>query len=197
VEKVIAEFLQAVAQKDDERAEAEAVGFAALPEAQAGEALQELLDSINAPEVDTRWWGIRAIAALSTPLVLAFLIRALNDVHASVRQCAALGLRMHPDIQAIPSLVKALADEDGLVARLASDALVNIGESAVPALLEVASTGDRIARSEAVRALASIGDQRSIPVLFAALNEDSALIEYWANEGLDRMGVGMKLFAPE
>jgi hypothetical protein len=33
--------------------------------------------------------------------------------------------------------------------------------------------------------------------MFAALNEDSALIEYWANEGLDRMGVGMKLFAPE
>ena len=194
---MIADFLHAVAQKDDELAEAAAAGFAALPEKQAAEVLRELLDLITAPEVDTRWWVIRAIAALSNPLVPAFLIRALGDEHASIRQCAALGLRMHPDAQAIPALVIALADHDRLVARLASDALVIIGEAAVPALLEAVSAGDRAARLGAVRALASIGDQRSIPALFAALDEDSAHIEYWATEGLDRMGVGMKLFSPD
>lgn len=197
MERVFTDFLRAVDQKDDELAEAAAAGFAALPEIQAGEVLQKLLDLISAPEVDARWWGLRAIAALTHPQAPAILVKALSDEHASVRQCAALGLRMHSDIQAVPALVHALADEDRLVARLASDALVNIGEKAVPDLLEILNTGDQAARVETVRALAFIGDQRSIPALFAVLDDDSALIEYWANEGLERMGVGMQLFAPE
>jgi HEAT repeat protein len=57
-------------------------------------------------------------------------------------------------------------------------------------------SGSHIARLEAARALASIGDTRAIPALFDAL-DDSALLEYWANEGLERMGVGMCFFSPE
>jgi hypothetical protein len=37
-----------------------------------------------------------------------------------------------------------------------------------------------------------IGDTRAVPGLFEAL-EGSALQEYWAEEGLERMGVGMVL----
>jgi len=194
---VIEDFLLALTKRNDEQAEAAAARFSALPAEQAGEVLDELKDLLTAPEVDTRWWATRAMAALSSPRVSTFLIRSLEDNHDSVRQCAALGLRMHPDVQAIPALVTALADHDGLVARLASDALVNAGETAVPALLEVLDTGTRAARLEAVRALAYIGDQRTIPALFAVLDEDSALMEYWAIEGLERMGVCMMLFAPE
>jgi HEAT repeat protein len=50
---------------------------------------------------------------------------------------------------------------------------------------------------EAMRALALIGDQRSIPLLFEALDSDSMLMEYWANEGLERMGVGMIFYKPD
>jgi len=50
---------------------------------------------------------------------------------------------------------------------------------------------------EAVRALAKIGDQRAIPALFEALDDNSALIEYWASEGLEKMGVGMVFYKPE
>ena len=84
-----------------------------------------------------------------------------------------------------------------LVADLAVGALEAIGEPAVPGLLEVMANGSRSARLKAVRALAMIGDERSIPALFAVLDEDSALIEYWASEGLERMGVGMAFFAPQ
>jgi HEAT repeat protein len=51
-------------------------------------------------------------------------------------------------------------------------------------------------RLEAVRALAYIGDKRSIPQLFQALDEDSAMLEYWANEGLQKMGIGMMFYKP-
>jgi HEAT repeat protein len=57
--------------------------------------------------------------------------------------------------------------------------------------------GEHVARLEAVRALAKIGDERAIPALFDALDNDSALIEYWASEGLEKMGVGMVFYKPE
>jgi HEAT repeat protein len=49
---------------------------------------------------------------------------------------------------------------------------------------------------EAARALALIGDQRAIPALFALLSEDSVMLDYWANEGLDKMGAGMVYLIP-
>ena len=45
--------------------------------------------------------------------------------------------------------------------------------------------------------LAKIGDERAIPVLFEALDDSSALIEYWASEGLEKMGVGMVFYKPK
>jgi len=89
-----------------------------------------------------------------------------------------------------------LSQGEALTRRLAGDALVAVGSPAVPALLEVMLAGQHLARLEAARALAKIGDERAIPALFAALDGSSALIEYWANEGLERMGVGMVFYKP-
>jgi HEAT repeat protein len=182
---------------DDERAEAAAVAIAALPAAQAGEALAALQDLSGDPRPDVRWWAVRALPGVHNGLVLPSLLAALADPDTAVRQCAALGLRLRPDAQAVPALIQALADRDPLVVALAADALTEIGEPAVPALLDVMQHGRQAARLEAVRALAEISDHRSIPALFAALDEGSALMEYWASEGLERMGVGMTFFKPD
>jgi HEAT repeat protein len=56
--------------------------------------------------------------------------------------------------------------------------------------------GPYLARLEAARSLARIADPRAIPALFDTLDEDSALIEYWANEAFEKMGVGMAFFKP-
>ena len=177
---------------DDEAAEAAAVkisvhGPGALP------ALQDLLVS---PNPDTRWWAVRTVAEIRDPLVPPLLIEALNDADISVRQCAALGLRLQPYPQATPELVRALDANNRLYASLAADALIATGGAAVPALMNVMESGSHPARLEAVRALALIGDKRAIPVLFSALEENSALMEYWADEGLKRMGAGMVFFKP-
>jgi hypothetical protein len=53
------------------------------------------------------------------------------------------------------------------------------------------------ARVEATRALAEIKDPRCISPFFAAIqNGDSPLVEYWADQGLEKLGIGMSFFSP-
>lgn len=193
--QILSDLLAALTSGEEARLEAAASGLAALPhglQAQALHALQELLSS---PQVEQRWWATRLLAALTEADAIPSLLQALEDEDASVRQCAALGLRQRADARAITGLVQALDDPDPLNRRLAGQALEAIGSEAVPELLEVMAGGSHPARLEAARALAGIKDTRAIPALFEAL-DGSALLEYWANEGLERMGVGMSFFDP-
>jgi HEAT repeat protein len=177
---------------EDRRAEAAAKGLAAHGSA----ALPRLEALLKSSDPDRRWWAVRALTEIPSPRVKKALIGALRDRNPSVRQCAALALRYQPHAGAIPDLVTALSDPDRLLARMAADALAAIGSQAVEPLIRVVEAGQRASRVEAVRALAEIGDTRAIPILFKTLDEDSALGEYWAGEGLERMGVGMSFFSP-
>lgn len=177
---------------DDQVAEAAALALAHL----GIQILPVLHTLLHSSDPEERWWAIRTLAELDAPQVAPLLIESLKDSNLAVRQCVALALSYRPHEAAILNLIALLDDSDHLLARLAADALVACGAEAVPALLEVMQTGHQAARLEAVRALALIGDTRTIPTLFAALDEDSALIEYWADEGLQRMGVGMTFFKP-
>jgi len=186
---------------EDEQAE-EALSHLASWGSEAVEPLQERLSN---PESEVRWWAVRALAEIDDPRVPELLVKSLADPDQGVRWCAGLALRAHPTSRPISALMSMLPDEDALTRRLAGDALVAIGAPAVPHLIEALKQGDHPleqdsllrARLEVVRALAKIGDERAIPVLFDALDDGSALIEYWASEGLEKMGVGMVFFKPE
>ena len=185
-------LVQELSSGDDHRAEAAARklaegGSASLP------TLRELLGSSDA---NTRWWATWALSSLSHPEVGQILRGLLKDPDNTVRQCAALALREYPSCDAISDLVELLEEQDPILARLAAAALIACGREAVPALLEVFQNGSQKARLEAVRSLATIGDKRAIPALYTAYQEGSAVMEYWANEGLDRLGLGLVLFNP-
>lgn len=186
------ELIGALASGDDDRAEAAVPALAG----QGEEALSALGELLKSPQADLRWWAARALAEFSIPQALELRLSALSDDDSGVRACAALGLRERPDPRAIPALIQMLSDPDRLCAAMAADALVAIGEEAVPALLEVMASGAQPARLEAVRALAEIGDHRAIPVLFTALDDESIVVQHWASEGLERMGVGMNFYKP-
>ena len=94
-------------------------------------------------------------------------------------------------------MIKTLNDEDRLAARLAGDALISIGGPAVQPLIDVLEGDENGARVEAARALGLIGDTRAIPVMFAAWENGSALIQHWIEQGFEKMGVGMQFFNPE
>jgi len=188
IDELVADLTSA----EDARAEA-----AALRLASCGLVCAEtLIELSKSADPRNRWWALRALAEIKSPRVCPTLIEALDDPHLDVRQCAALGLRMNPDQNAIPGLLKAIQSGDTLLATLASDALVAIGEPAVPGLLEIMDQMDPKAQLHAVRTLAKLGDPRSIPALFAALETGSAIMAYWAEEGLERMEVGMVYYKP-
>jgi HEAT repeat protein len=158
------------------------------------EAIPYLQELLNSPDIEARWWAIWAISGIEDDRVPPLLIEKLSDPETSVRQCTALALRQQPDPGAIGPLVSLLGDDDPMTVYLAAAALAGIGEEAVPTLLELLKSSPLAVRLEILRALSSIGDLRSIPALFEILESDSALMEYWANEGLDNMGVGMNFF---
>lgn len=187
-----ANLLNQLTSGDDQRAEAAALALADF----GVKILPSLQGLLHSPDPEVRWWATRALAELNTPQVAPLLIKSLQDGDKTVRQCAALALSYRPHDTAITYLIAVLNDPDRLLAHLAADALVASGAAAVPALLKVMQSDLQAARLEAVRALALIGDTRAIPALFTALDEGSALIEYWADEGLQRIGVGMTFFKP-
>lgn len=189
-------YLEAIKEGDDAAAEEAIENFHDLSPSQIASFLEILQTLLVDSDPNSRWWAVRGLAALDDPRVIEPLLSTLNDPDASVRQCGVLGLRYHPHPKAIPALIKCLEDEDQLTVRLAVISLSVIGEATVPPLIKVLQQGNPVARSAVARALALIGDARAIPTLFSLLDDDSALVELWAAEGLDRLGVGMIFFKP-
>jgi HEAT repeat protein len=159
------------------------------------DAIPALLDLTRSSDVDQRWWSLRVLAQ-SPHAQAEWLVPFLSDPAREVRQCAALGLAIKPDDSAVQSLVQALSDEDGMVSSLAVNALVKIGSAAVPALIDVVKHASQSARIHALRALAEIRDHRAIPVMMKVMEEDSVLLQHWAKEGLDRLGLDMVYIKP-
>jgi len=172
------------------------------------EAFPALLELTHSSDADQRWWGLRVLAQSPSPSGTSrrteLLVPFLNDPAPEVRQCAALGLAIKPEESAIQPLIQALSDEDSMVGTLAVNALVKIGSAAVPSLIEVVKrrpepvegSAPQSARIHALRALAEIRDHRAIPVMMQVMGEDSALLQHWAKEGLERLGLNMVYIKP-
>ena len=76
-------------------------------------------------------------------------------------------------------------------------ALIKIGQEAIPLLIEALEHNPQArVRANAARALALIADTSAIPALFRALEDESSLVQHWADQGLERMGVGQVYFKP-
>jgi len=178
---------------DEERAEKAVVSLVELGD----DAIPALLDLSHSSDVDTRWWALRTLA--QSPLCRTeWLIPFLEgDPSPEVRQCAALGLAGKADESATQPLLHALNDPDGMVGSLAMTALIKIGSAAVPSLIENVKEGKQSARILALRALAEIKDHRAIPIMMKVMGEDSSLLQHWAKEGLDRLGLDMIYIKPE
>lgn len=186
----LGELISDLTSGDNQRAERAAIE---LPE-QGKQGLEALKGLLHSKDPDKRWWAARALAGFQDPQAGALVTAALNDPDISVCHCAVISLRKRPHPPAVPKLVGVMSSDDALLARLAADALAATGASAVEPLIAALDGESATARVEAARALALIGDTRAIPALFKLLNSDSIALQHWANEGLDKMGVGMSFF---
>lgn len=176
---------------DEERAEA---AVPALLEMDV-EAIPALLDLTHSTDADSRWWALRVLSS-SPHSQTEWLVPFLADPAPEVRQCAALGLAIKADESAIQPLVHTLSDVNNMVASLAMRALIKIGSAAVPSLIELVKSASQSERIHALRALAEIKDHRAIPIMMNVMLEDSALLQHWAQEGLERLGLDMVYIKP-
>ncbi|HHS97447.1 MAG TPA: HEAT repeat domain-containing protein [Chloroflexi bacterium] len=186
------ELLEAIAAGDDERAETAAQEVGRLGE----KALPTLREMLNSADRDRRWWAVRALAALGTKEAVAALIGALDDPDPDVRACAVVGLAGLQPEEAVEPLVAHLSDPSAYVARLVADGLARFGPTAVPALIAALKEGDVVARAGAARALSAIQPEEAIEALCRALDDPSAIVSYYAEDALEKMGVGLILFPP-
>ncbi len=176
---------------DETRAETAAARLA-----QAGPASVPALQALmGAADPDHRWWAVRTLAQMPGAQA-GWFVDLLHDPAVEVRQAAALALNAHPDETAVSTLVGALEDEDRLVGTLAAQSLVKIGRLAVPALIAALGKASPPVRVHLVRALAEIGDPASIPAMMKALEDESALVNHWAEIGLERLGLDMVYIKP-
>lgn len=176
---------------NDERAEK---AIPAIVEMGAA-AIPALLELTRSDDADSRWWAVRALAA-SPHARTSDLIPFLSDSNPEIRAAAALGLSHHPGEDALSALIQTLADSDPLTAGLAANALVKLGKTSVPGLIEAANAGPMGIRILALRALSEIRDHRAIPVMMKCIQEDSAVLGYWAQLGLERLGLDMVYIKP-
>jgi HEAT repeat protein len=138
---------------------------------------------------------VRALAA-SPHANAGHFLPLLDDPAPEVRAAAVLALCNHPDEVAIPALIKSLADEDSMTAGLAVTALVKIGKPATESLMEAASGADLNVCILILRALSEICDHRAVPLFMKSLDKKSALLQYWAQVGLERLGLDMVYIKP-
>ena len=174
----------------------DAVAEAALAYAVPGW-LPELEAVLRGDDPDRRWWAVRALDRVPGAAATRMLLNAAADPDSTVRSAAifALGVRAAPE--AVLPLLFALGDDSEFLARLATDALIHVGQPAVSGLVRaLEQDAQPRVRANAARALALIVDTSAIPALFNALSDELALVQYWAEEGLERMGVGQVYFKP-
>jgi HEAT repeat protein len=118
-----------------------------------------------------------------------WLLNALNDQDAHVRQFAAENFGRIRDRRAVEPLIKALADADAHVRASSASALGKQGDArAVPALVKViqdASEG-RLARCSAGVSLGLIGGSTAVDTLIATIDDRNApqLVRQGATSGL-------------
>jgi HEAT repeat protein len=160
------------------------------------DAVPLLLHVIRSSSPDHRWWALHSLARIHHAQADQTLVNALGDPDISVCQAAALSLRQRPLAAALPRLISLLGSEDGLLSRLAGDALAALGAVGTPALAQAATDPSPARRIAAVRALALNEDPAAIPALYVALEDTSGMVEHWAVEGLERRGLGMVYFPP-
>ncbi len=157
--------------------------------------LPQLQARLRSSDADQRWWAVRTLARMpASPS--GWFRAALDDPAAEVREAAALALAAHPDEESAPALIQSLSDDDSMVGTLSVNALVAIGKACVPSLLEAFEQAAPSARINILRTLAEIRDHRAIPLMMRALDSDSAMMNYWAREGLEQLGLNMIYIKP-
>ncbi|HLZ56900.1 MAG TPA: HEAT repeat domain-containing protein [Ktedonosporobacter sp.] len=116
------------------------------------------------------------------------LIPLLNDLQPAVRQQSARALGRIGGEPAVQALLGALRGADEQLGSRIFSAFVQIGNEAVPALLQQSSSTVPWVRWQSIRALGEICDNRALPTLVSALRDKDHSVAWVSARNLARFG---------
>ncbi len=140
-----------------------------------------LIKAAQSKDPMQRWGAVAALGETGEPKAVPILLRALRDEDENVRAVAAASLGKLRYEKAAPQLVKALTDKSERVQAHAEWALENIGEKAIPAILEGAK--GTATRLRAFRLLGRLKARESVPILMDGLKDrkpENRMMAAWA-----------------
>jgi len=161
-----------------------------LPEAgmNAVRAERVLLAAVHDRRSAMRENAIYILGIIGSRAALPTLIEALNDPVPAVRLQAAKALGRVGDTTAVPVLLTALQTADEQLGSQIFQALVKLGQPAVPSLMTASTSHSAWMRWQCVRALGEICDDRAIPVLVHALTDSDHSVAWMGAKSLARFG---------
>lgn len=150
----------------------------------------QILRDLQSPDEEVRRLAVEQLGSLPTAEALPRLVECLGDSDWRVRKTAVERLVAAPDSGGVlDALIQALADGENPGRRnSAVEALVEIGEAAVPSLVETLSSDDVDVRKFAVDALAGVGSRSAQDALLATLRDADPNVRAAAADALGMIG---------
>ena len=141
-----------------------------------------------------RTGAAQALGGIGTPAAVAALTQAFQSptTPGPVREGAAVGLGRSGDPSVIPILVKALGDQDGLVASSAQNALLTpaLAKPAIPALVAALSQPTPVPfnAGETLARMGALAESDVVPRLTQSIASGNAPTQTWAAITLGEIG---------
>ncbi|MCS7185906.1 MAG: HEAT repeat domain-containing protein [Armatimonadota bacterium] len=145
-----------------------------------------LIEAAKSKDSLQRWGAVAALGETGDPKAVPILLRALRDEDENVRAVAAASLGKLRYARAARQLVRALADKSERVQAHAEWALENIGERAIPAIMDGAKRS--ATRLRAFRLLGRLKAQQAVPLLIEGLEDRKPEVRVVAAWALGEIG---------
>ncbi|MBN1490174.1 MAG: HEAT repeat domain-containing protein [Phycisphaerae bacterium] len=144
------------------------------------------------PAAEVRLAAVGVLNRARGERVRNLLSRALSDPDADVREAAALGLALHHEAAALPTLVEMVHSTAEPAALAAAFALERVGgPDAVDALIRAAGGHPSLAvRAQAVDSLGLLGNKAAVPLLIECLRDERPLASRTAADRALERAVG-------
>lgn len=149
-------------------------------------ALTELLELAQSASAPVREAAVEALGSANSPRAVDALIQAIADSNQNVSRAAVRALGETKSERAVGPLLSLLASES--LGTLASEALSELGQPAVPGLIAALKDARPTVRALAARALGEIASREAVPALIELANGDSGNPRAEAIEALSKIG---------
>lgn len=164
-------------------------------EPEAGPDRRRLIGDLDAPDWRARYRALRRLGADAG--LLPRIVALAGDAHLSVRRQAIVLLGLSRDERALAPLRDALRDPIAAVRRTAGDALNDLGNTEVAAAIaETLTDSSALVRWRAARFLFELGDERSLPSLRAARDDQVFEVRMQIEQAIERIESGARPEGP-